>query len=299
MKILITGGTGFIGQALIKILLQQNAEIKVVTRNIAHAKSTLPNTVEFITHLSLDDIESCDVVINLAGEPIADKRWSAKQKDRICQSRWQLTKQLAESIQLAKNPPHLFISGSAIGIYGRQDNTPITESFSDFHPEFTRNVCEKWENIATSASSSQTRVALLRTGIVLAKDKGALAKMLTPFKLGLGGKIGRGNQMMSWIHIHDMVRAILHIIEHQELHGPINMTAEQAVSNQDFSKVLANTLNRPCFATVPSFLLKVLLGEMSDLLLFGQNVYPEKLLKSQFAFKYQNINAAIEDLLKS
>lgn len=297
MNFLITGGTGLIGQALIAELLKENVNITVLTRDIAKAKVKLPTNVDFITHLSLNDIDASDIVINLAGEPIAEKRWSSSQKKLICHSRWQITEELVAKIKFAKNPPKLFISGSAIGIYGRQSSHPITESFTDFNREFTNKVCETWENIALRASSKKTRVALLRTGIVLAKESGALAKMLTPFKLGVGGKIGHGNQVMSWIHIQDMVRGILHIINHKGLHGPINMTADNAVSNQGFSLALATALNRPCFMTTPGFIIKILLGEMSDLLLYGQNVYPEKLLKSQFDFQYKDIHSALHNLL--
>ena len=299
MNFLITGGTGLIGQALITKLLLENVNITVLTRHIDKAKEKLPHTVNCICTLTINDIENSDVIINLAGESIADKRWSTIQKNIICQSRWRITEELVSKIQLADNPPTLFISGSAIGIYGRQNDTPISESFTHFHKEFTNKICETWENIALKASSTKTRVAILRTGIVLAKENGALAKILTPFKLGVGGRIGQGDQMMSWIHLQDMVRAIIHIIKHEDLHGPINMVAEKSVSNQEFSSTLAAVLNRPCFMSTPKFIIKMLFGEMSDLLIFGQNVYPEKLLKSEFEFAYKDINTAIYNLLKS
>jgi uncharacterized protein (TIGR01777 family) len=297
MNFLITGATGLIGQALINELLKQDVSIKVLTRNIANAKKKLPTDVAFITKLSLSDIESSDIVINLAGEPIAEKRWSLKQKNTICKSRWQITEELVSKIQFAENPPSLFISGSAIGVYGRQNDHLISESFTDFNMEFTNKVCETWESIALRAKSKKTRVAILRTGIVLSKESGALAKMITPFKLGVGGKIGQGKQIMSWIHIQDMVHAIIHIINKKELSGPINMTADNAVSNKTFSKALAAELNRPCLVTTPEFIMKTIFGEMSDLLIYGQNVYPEKLVKSQFDFQYSDINKALHNLL--
>jgi uncharacterized protein (TIGR01777 family) len=298
MKYLITGGTGLIGQALIIKLLQDNVDISVLTRNVAKAKDKLPNNVSFITRLSLDDIESSDIIINLAGEPIAGKRWSSAQKSLICHSRWGITRELVSNIVLAKKPPTLLISGSAIGIYGRQSSEPISESFTDFKVEFTNTVCEKWENIANRAASNKTRVALLRTGVVLAKESGALKELLMPFKLGVGGKIGQGNQVMSWIHIEDMVNAIIHIINNEKLSGPINITAENAVSNKEFSIALAAELNRPCFITTPEFIMKTIFGEMSDLLIYGQNVYPDKLMKSKFYFQYNDINKALNHLLK-
>jgi uncharacterized protein (TIGR01777 family) len=297
MHYLITGGTGLIGKALIKKLLQDNAVITVLTRNYTNATKRLGKKVSFIDELSISDIERCDVVINLAGEAIADKRWSSNQKHKICNSRWQLTQQLTDLISRAKNPPRLFISGSAIGIYGRQNNQPIDEAFTIFHPEFTHEVCSTWEALALKAESAKTRVAILRTGIVLTENGGALAKMLLPFKLGLGGQVSTGEQMMSWIHIHDMVNAILTIQASEQLKGAINLTAPNPVSNKAFSRSLTKQLKRPCLFTTPAWLLRLLLGEMSDLLLFGQNVIPTKLLNSGFKFKYSTIDKAVESLV--
>jgi hypothetical protein len=167
------------------------------------------------------------------------------------------------------------------------------------HKEFTHDVCKQWEKIASQAQSDKTRVVLLRTGIVLARvtDGGALAKMYLPFKLGLGGKVSTGEQMMSWIHIEDMVNAILFIIENDNLNGAINMTAPTPVSNAVFSKALAKQLHRPCIFTTPAWVFKLLLGEMSDLLIYGQNVVPAKLLSVGFAFKHKTVNDALANLV--
>ncbi len=298
MKYLITGGTGLIGKKLIAALKRDNNnEITVFTRNIINGTALLPD-IQLISAISLADIESVDVVINLAGEPIADKRWTLNQKDRICQSRWSITEQLVSLINQANTPPSLFISGSAIGVYGRQNSQPINESFTGFHQEFSRTVCQQWEAIAQQVNKDRTRLALLRTGIVLDRSGGALAKMLPPFKLGLGGKISSGQQMMSWIHIDDMVAAILHIIGHQELTDVINMTSPKPVSNEVFSKTLANTLSRPALFTTPRLLLKLLFGEMADLLLYGQAVMPAKLVSTGFTFKYEKLDEALTQLLK-
>lgn len=299
MNVLITGGTGLIGQALIEKLLCQNGSITVLTRNVTKAEQLFHRQVNLIDNLSKEAIENCDVVINLAGEAIADKRWSTSQKQKICQSRWQLTHQLTQLINQADSPPSLFISGSAIGIYGRQSEQPFDEKFTDFHEEFTHTVCHQWEEEALGASSNKTRVALLRTGIVLAKNGGAIGKMLLPFKLGLGGMIGNGKQVMSWIHIDDMVGAILHIKDNIEIEGPVNLTAPNAVSNQVFSRALSKQLNRPCLLTTPKWVLKVILGEMSELLVNGQNVVPTKLVSSGFTFKHPNIEQAFSDLLSN
>ncbi|MBU2925892.1 TIGR01777 family oxidoreductase [Colwellia sp. 1_MG-2023] len=297
MNVLITGGTGLIGKALIKVLRQSHTNITVLTRNCSKAVKTLGTDINVIDELNLSTIENIDTVINLAGEPIANKRWSVEQKKQICQSRWDITEKLSTLIKTAKNPPSLFISGSAIGIYGRQGSLSIDEEFTDYHREFTYEVCSKWENLALAAKSENTRIAILRTGIVLDKHEGAIAKMLLPFKLCLGGKISHGQQMMSWIHIDDMVAAILHIQKTPSLKGFINITAEQPVSNNVFSRTLAKTLNRPCMLTTPAFILKLIFGEMADLLLFGQNVKPTKLKNSGFRFTYPSIDSALKNLL--
>lgn len=298
MSILITGGSGLIGQHLIGSLIQTKNHITVLTRDSVKSARKLPIGVNLIESLSQKNIDNHEVVINLAGEPIADRRWSDTQKQKICLSRWQITTQLAELIKNANTPPKVFISGSAIGIYGRQGNEKIDESYTNYHQEFTHDVCKKWEQVALEAASAQTRVALLRTGIVLDTHGGALAKMLLPFKLGIGGKIASGQQFMSWIHIEDMVAAILHIMNTQTLASAINITSEHAVSNQEFAKTLARTLYRPSVFTTPSFILKALFGEMADLLLFGQNVTPQKLVNTGFTFKYPTLDAALNNLIK-
>ena len=297
MNYLITGGTGLIGKAFIESLPKYTSQITVLTRDKIKAKKLLGSSINCIDELSIVDIENSDVIVNLAGEAIADKRWSETQKDKICQSRWGITQQLVDLINQANNPPSVFISGSAIGIYGRQNKHPIDENFEHFHQEFTHHVCSTWESIALSAASDKTRVAILRTGIVLAKNSGALAKMIPPFKFGLGGKIGDGEQIMSWIHVEDMVAGILHIQQSETLQGVINLTAPKPVSNDQFTHALASTLNRPCRLSTPAWLLKILLGEMADLLLFGQNVVPTKLLDSGFSFKYPNIDEALTHLI--
>lgn len=298
MNILITGGTGLIGRSLINALNTENVQITVLTRDIKKASKLLNANIKLISSLSLEDIENQDTIINLAGEPIADKRWSYNQKNKICKSRWDITEKISTFIQQAKNPPSLFISGSAIGMYGRQDNDVIDENFQQFHPEFTHRVCNTWEHFALLAKSSKTRVAILRTGIVLAKKGGALAKMLLPFKLGLGGKISHGKQVMSWIHIEDVIAAIIFIQNTPTLEGAVNITAPNPVSNQVFTSTLAKVLNRPSFITTPAFILKVIFGEMADLLLFGQHVVPNKLQKNGFKFKYPIIESALSHLIQ-
>ncbi|MCH8537944.1 MAG: TIGR01777 family oxidoreductase, partial [Alkalimonas sp.] len=228
MNILITGGTGLIGQALVK-RWQPDHEITVFSRSAEKVKNLFGHQIVCCKSIEQLDISRYDAVINLAGEPIADKRWTNKQKKRICHSRWDLTDQLSQKIQQANPAPKVLISGSAIGFYGRQDANRIDESHTDFYPEFSHDICARWENLAQRAASEHTRVCLLRTGIVLAENGGALKKMVPPFKLGLGGKMGDGQQYMSWIHLDDMVALIDFLLCHSELSGPINATAPRAV----------------------------------------------------------------------
>jgi uncharacterized protein (TIGR01777 family) len=300
MKILVTGATGLIGQTLVNELTLSNAntnDVVVLSRQKERAQSMFSQPVTVITQLDDIDFNELDVVINLAGEAIADKRWRSSQKNEICHSRWLLTQQLSDAINAADTPPHTFISGSAIGYYGRQNEQAINETFNDCHQEFTYQVCQLWEQIALQSQSQNTRVCLLRTGIVLAPNGGALSKMLPAFKLGLGGPIASGQQFMSWIHLDDMVAVILACIDNKKLFGAVNATSPNAVNNEQFSQTLSKELNRPCVFRVPAFVLKLLLGELSDLLLYGQNVYPEKLLQQGFIFKYPTIDRALNQIL--
>ena len=297
MHIFITGGTGLIGRHLIPALLRDaSTKITVLTRDAIKAKVSLPDNVALVT--SLDDtfdFDNVDAVINLAGEPIADKRWSETQKTRICESRWQITQQLTDKINAAEQPPATFISGSAIGYYGRQGDKLVTEAFTEVHREFTHTVCEQWERIALQASQ-KSRVCLLRTGVVLSGDGGALSKMRLPFSLGLGGRIGDGNQYMSWIHINDMVAAILFLLKHKNCEGAYNLTAPTPVTNSEFVKAYAASLGRPAIFPMPALALKLLMGEAADLLLTGQRVVPQKLQDAGFQFSFSDVQSAFADI---
>ena len=270
MRILITGGTGLIGRALIPQLNKDEHHIVLFSRDKDRAKYSFsaprPRFENIIDNLDDIDFNTLDAVVNLAGEAIINKRWSDKQKRILCDSRWQLTTKLANKILASESPPSTFISGSAIGIYGRQGESHVDEDFDRFHPEFSSKLCKEWEALALKAESEKTRVCLLRTGIVLAENGGALSKMLPAFRLGLGGPIGNGQQAMSWIHIEDMANMIIFILNKPELSGPFNATAPESVTNKVFSNTLAKQLHRPCFFIVPAFLLKLVMGEMSDLI---------------------------------
>ncbi|WP_018983843.1 TIGR01777 family oxidoreductase [Salinimonas chungwhensis] len=293
MRILITGGTGFIGRHLIDAL-HLTHDITVLTRDKSKAGSALPQNITLINALTeISDFSALDAIINLAGEPIADSRWDAKQKRRICESRWEITRELVDRINATENPPATFLSGSAIGFYGRQGDKTVTEAQHHVHDEFTHELCKKWEEIALEAADV-TRVCLLRTGVVLAKGEGALDKMALPFKLGLGGKMGNGKQYMSWIHIRDMVQAIIFLLKNADCNGPFNMTAPHPVTNKTFTSTLADVLNRPAIFTVPAFALKAAMGEAAEMLLTGQKVIPEKLQEAGFTFEYPLLESALK-----
>ena len=295
---LITGGTGLIGRHLVEKIKSSNdsdTRITIVTRDPSRAKRLLGDTADYIQQEDLVSVNDFDVIINLAGEPIADKRWTDAQKQRICDSRWNITTQLVKLINNADTPPRTFISGSAIGIYGRQGDTVVTEEHSDFHDEFSRQVCEKWESIALQAKH-KTRVCILRTGVVLSDQGGALAKMLMPFRLGLGGPIGNGKQFMAWIHLDDMIAGISFLIANRGCKGVYNFTSPNPNTNHFFSLALARRLERPCIFKVPAFVLKALMGESSDLVLYGQKVVPNRLQEQGFSFTYPELKDALKAL---
>lgn len=299
MKIFITGATGLIGRELIKHLMTH--EVVVLTRDIKHAKQALAHAntkLHFIDSLNqLNNLNDFDAVINLAGEPIADKRWSTAQKQKICHSRWELTEQLVALIHASTHPPQVFLSGSAVGYYGNQHEHPFDESLQVSCTKFSHHICAEWEAIAMRAKSSTTRVCLLRTGIVLSPAGGALKKMLPPYRLGLGGPIGKGAQYMPWIHITDMVRGIVFLLETEHAQGPFNLSAPHPVTNAEFSRTLAATLKRPHLLITPPFVITLMLGEASELLFDSLRAKPKKLTELGFQFNFSRLEPALKQLL--
>jgi|TARA_B110000285_G_scaffold122576_1_gene138557 uncharacterized protein len=297
MKILITGGTGLIGQAFIRQF--DDHQFTVLTRSISGSDAMWPASVSFIESLDiLQNLDEFDAVINLAGEPIIDKRWSPEQKHVICQSRWLLTQQLVALFALSQKPPAVFLSGSATGVYGDRGAEQVSEASPVEIGGFSTQLCLNWEKIAMQAEP-HTRVVLLRTGIVLSTQGGALTKMLVPFKCFLGGRIGYGEQYMSWIHYQDHINAMHYVLLEKSILGPVNLVAPQAQKNTTFTHTLAQSLNRLAVLPMPKKILQLVLGESSCLLLDSQKVVPQKLLESGFKFKFPTLKSALHDLLIS
>ncbi|MEW5561522.1 TIGR01777 family oxidoreductase [Enterobacter asburiae] len=296
MKILITGGTGLIGRHLIPRLLESGHNVIVVTRSPDKARQQLDARVEFWKGLNArSTLDGIDAVINLAGEPIADKRWTEEQKQRLCNSRWQITQKLVDLFAASDQPPRVLISGSAAGYYGDLGEVVVTEEEPP-HNEFTHKLCARWEQIACGAQSDTTRVCLLRTGVVLAPKGGILGKMVPPFKLGLGGPMGNGRQYLAWIHIDDMVNGILWLLNN-DLRGPFNLVSPYPVRNEQFAHALGHALHRPAVLRAPAMAVKLLMGESSVLVLGGQRALPKRLEDSGFAFRWYDLEEALADVL--
>lgn len=302
MKLVITGGTGFIGSALSARLLEQGHSLTLLTR------SPLPDTISHgikgvIWELGSDGpwervIDGADGVIHLAGEPIAGKRWTETQKGKLRSSRIDTTRALVAAIAKAKEKPKVLLNASAIGYYGPHGDEMLTET-TEQGTDFLSRVCFEWEKEALKAEEYGLRVIRLRTGIVLGKGGGALAKMVPPFKLFAGGPLGTGSQWMSWIQLEDEVGLILFLLEHPNAHGVVNATAPNPVTMKEFCKTLGKVLHRPSWAPVPSFVLRLLLGEMAEMLLTGQRVLPAEAQRLGYNFKYPNVQEALQDCLSS
>lgn len=297
MKILITGGTGFIGSALTRTLTGQGHEVTVLSRNPASVERICGPGVHALNNLNqLTPEDSYPVIVNLAGAPIFDARWTDTRKQLIRDSRINLTRQLVACIARMAVKPGLLISGSAIGYYGDQGDTLLTEQSASLM-DFSHQLCADWENEAKKAEPFGVRVCLMRTGLVLDEGGGLLKRMLLPFRLGLGGRLGDGHQWMSWIHREDWIAIALTMITDVSMQGAYNATAPHPVTNGEFTGTLARCLRRPALFPVPVWLLKMLLGEMSELVLGSQRVIPERLLARGFKFHYADLANALKRIL--
>jgi len=301
MRIVITGGTGLIGSRLIPTLVHEGYQVLVLARNTVKAKERLGTNVEIKkwnpleTGLDSETLEGCYGVVNLAGETI-NSRWTAARKERILNSRIETTAGLVKAMAHVKNRPKVFISASAVGYYGPRGDEELSET-APVGVDFLATVCSKWEEEALKAQDLGVRVVLLRLGVVLASEGGALQQMLLPYRLFAGGPVGSGRQWFSWIHLEDLMKVIQYALINNTLEGPVNATAPQPVSNQEFSRILGQVLYRPSWLPVPAFMMRLAFGEMAGMLLNGQRVIPEKLVRSGFEFKYPSLRQTLENLL--
>ncbi len=298
MKILISGATGLIAKHLIPTLEAKGHEIfSLIRKEPKNDHEIQWNAEEGFAEGEQAKLEGMDAVLHLAGEPIG-QTWTKEKKRLIKESRTVGTRLLVSALDKTKKPPKHFISASAIGYYGSRGDEILTEESAPgegFLPE----ICVPWEGEARKAADFGARVVFLRTGIVLSKDGGALAQMLTPFSFGVGGVVGGGTQWMSWIALEDMIGVILFALENENVRGAINVTAPNPVTNQTFTKVLGEVLNRPTFIPIPEFGVKFMFGEMGEtLLLGGSRVVPKKLEDLGFKFKYPELKEAIKKALE-
>ncbi|MEY3203727.1 MAG: hypothetical protein RLZZ21_58 [Planctomycetota bacterium] len=300
MKALVTGATGFVGPRLLRLLDKP----VVVSRNPDRAKQSIGHLAGRIVRWDPlegppppEAFEGIDVVYHLAGESVAGARWTAAQKARIRDSRVVGTRHLVQGIAQAAVKPATLVSASAVGYYGSRGDEELTESATPAD-DFLARVCVEWEREALAAADLGVRVVTARTGIVLGSGSGgALAKMLTPFKLGAGGPLGNGRQWMPWVHVADLARLYVHAADHGEIRGPMNAVAPQPVRNSEFTKALARQLHRPAFMPAPYLGLRLVFGEFAQVLFASQRVIPQVALDTGFAFQYPDITSALREIL--
>ncbi len=301
MKIAIVGATGFVGSRLVEQLLAQGDSVTILTRNPGKATNRFPKA-EVVGYNPLksgewqQSISGCDAVVNLAGEPIAEKRWTPTQKRLILESRQLGTQKIVEAINQAEVKPQVLVSASAIGYYGTSETAKFDET-SPAGTDFLAEVCTAWETAAQAVTASGTRLVILRLGIVLGENGGALGKMLAPFGAFIGGPIGSGKQWFSWIHRDDVVKLIISAIVNPKIQGVYNATAPNPVTMQDFAQTLGAVMSRPSWLPVPDFALEALLGEGAIVVLQGQQVVPVKTLAEGFNFTYPMLKPALSSIL--
>jgi len=305
MKVAITGATGFVGSLLVQQLHGKGHKIVVLTRNTAFAQKVFPSeafpNVEIVAYTPNTSgswqsvIASCDGVVNLAGEPIGEGRWTPERKQEILNSRKLGTQKIVEAIANANPKPTVLINASAIGYYGTSETANFDET-SQSGNDFLAQVCQAWEAEATKVKDAGVRLVILRFGIVLGNG-GALGKMIPPFKLFAGGPIGSGRQWFSWIHVDDLVNLIMQALTKSEIEGVYNATAPNPVRMADLSQTLGQVMNRPSWLPVPAFAIEALLGDGAIVVLEGQQVLPKRTVETGFEYKYPNLQSALRQIL--
>lgn len=297
MHILLTGGTGLIGRGLCQHWAQQGHQLTVWSRRPEQVASLCGASVRGIARLDELGEEPLDALVNLAGAPIADRPWTRKRKALLWASRISLTEQLLAWLEAREQKPRVLLSGSAVGWYGDGGERELHEDSPQVCDDFAAQLCGAWEETALRAQELGIRVVLLRTGLVLAREGGMLGRLLPPFRLGLGGPLGSGRQWMPWIHLSDQIALIDFLLQQEQAQGPYNACAPQPVRNRAFSQALGRALHRPACMPAPAFVLRLALGELSELLLGGQRALPTRLLGEGFSFRFTHLDVALADLL--
>ena len=299
MKIVLTGGTGLIGAHLVRRLGAQGHQLTLLTRDPARA----PAGVQVAAWQPLEEaapaqaLNGADAVIHLAGEPIAAGRWTAARRERIEASRWTGTANLVRGLAAAEPRPRVLLAGSAVGYYGDRGDELLEEDAAP-GAGYLAAVTERWEREAAAAEQLRIRVVYLRTGVVLAREGGALPRMAAPFRAGAGGRLGNGRQWMPWVHVDDVVGLIELALDDEELRGPLNLVAPSAATNAELTRALGRALRRPAFMIVPPLALKVMFGGMSETLLASQRVIPAAAGRAGYRFRHPSLDAALADLLR-
>jgi hypothetical protein len=283
LKIAICGKSGLVGTKLEKLFLSQHNEVVGI-------KVRPDTSIEDIA----EQIKKSDIVINLSGTTIL-ARWSDEYKKKLYKSRIDTTKKLVEAMEMCKEKPKLFLSASAVGIY--ESNIPHDDNSQKYAQDFLSRLCRDWEAEAKKAQMLDVRVVQMRFGVIFSRDGGAMDKILPPFKMGVGGKLGSGEQMVSWIYINDLVKAVEFIIKTPAISGSVNFSSPYPISNIEQTRILGKVLHRPTFFTVPAFLVKLVFGEGATVILDSKEVYPTKLLENGFVFDYEKFEDAIKEIV--
>ncbi len=301
MKVVIAGGSGFVGRAVVSRILAEKHEAVVLSRQPSVGTfpgERQPSVVQW-DGVSLgpwcDALEGVDALINLCGAGIAAQRWTGAYKKVLRETRLSPTRVLARAISSCRNPPRVWVNSSAVGFYGDVADAKLNDS-SARGQGFLADLCQDWETAAQNVSRKDVRVVLLRMGVVLGHG-GALEKFILPFKLFVGGPLGSGRQWLSWITREDLASALLFIISNENLRGPLNAVAPQPVTMKDFCRLLGSSLHRPSWARCPAFIVRMVLGEMADVMLFSQRVLPKKLINAGFRFQYPALDGALKAAL--
>jgi uncharacterized protein len=299
MKIVIAGGSGFVGRKLTNALLNEGHEVIILSRK----DSKVDGSIKYVKWLRKgtnpeNEIISADAFVNLAGVSINEGRWTAEHRKQIYDSRMEATDELLRIISALQTKPSVLINASAIGIYPASEDNVYTEESTDYAEDFLGQTVRDWEKKAALVGSEDIRAVFMRFGVILGKEDGALPLMVLPYKLFAGGTVGSGNQWLSWVHVEDVARAIIFAINHKSFHGPVNVTSPFPKRMKYFGKTIGSVLKRPHWIPVPSFIMKVVLGKKSSLVLEGQHVLPRKLLNSKFEFTFPTLDSALKDLYK-